>query len=102
MAVASASAALVRNACTGLRSRLRNAMRMDALNQCPNPARSTSEALKRAGGSGRIASAGARRMARRTAPQTPTIAARALAITATISAPEASWKCRSGNRKNRW
>ena len=65
------------------------AKRIEALKKWPSPARSTSDALNRAGGSGRIASAGARRIALRTAPHTPTTAARALAMTATSSTPVA-------------
>ncbi len=53
----------VKNACHGLRSRLRRAMRKAGDASRCNPRRSRTDGLNAAGGSGRIASAGGSRIA---------------------------------------
>ncbi|HYD84826.1 MAG TPA: hypothetical protein VEA63_12265, partial [Opitutus sp.] len=63
-----------------------------------NGVRSMSAGRKFAGGSGRIASAGGRRTAVRTAPHTPVKAAHALTATATTSTFFASTNSNSGKR----
>ena len=85
--MARASARQVSALRTGRRWILRNAMRKEGPDQRAKPNRSKSDGWKRAGGSGRIASAGGNRTARRTAPATPAKAAPALTAAATPSTP---------------
>ena len=101
MAVAMASPKAVNRACHGLRSRLRSAMRWAGERIRMRPMRSRKEGSKLAGGSGRIASAGGRLTAWRTAPSTPRKDAPALAPRARPRAHQSGRKTRFGNWKKR-
>ena len=80
--VARESPTTVKTACSGLRSMFLNAMRSPTPKHFVNPMRSSSEGLKSAGGSGRIASAGGSFTAIHTTLSTPTTLAAALITSA--------------------
>lgn len=101
MPVAIARAIVVKKACHGLRSRFRKDMRRVTVNHFEIPSRSTRAGRKLAGGSGRMASAGASLTTLRTAPDTPTNAAAVLASKAPMIAPVAGTNSNRGNRKNK-
>ena len=84
---------------TGCRPTLRRIMRTGADSKRASPARSSQLRRYRAGGSGRIASAGGSAATRRTAFSAPSAEATKLTVTPPATTPGGSRYCSVGNRK---